>query len=313
VERRNESQAFAASIRKLDLIGSHVMRLNEFFGPGHLGLSFEVFPTKTDEAFETLMGTIGELKEFKPDFFTCTYGAGGSTRDRTIQIIEALKNRFSQRVASHLTCVGSTVEQLRDYLDHAVSLGTDYIVALRGDPPKGQSEFQQTVGGLRYANELVSLIKSDYPQLGIAVAGYPEVHQEAPSAQVDLDNLKRKVDSGADIVVTQLFYDNQDFYRFVDQCEKAGIRVPIVPGILPILNLKGILRFTQLCKAKLPATLIEKLSEKDDEAWQSKVGVDYAIDQVSDLLKHGIPGMHFYVLNRSDSVGRVLQAVWPNR
>jgi methylenetetrahydrofolate reductase (NADPH) len=206
------------------------MRLNEFFKPGHLGLSFEVFPTKTDEAFETLMGTIGELKEFKPDFFTCTYGAGGSTRDRTIQIIEALKNRFSQRVASHLTCVGSTVEQLRDYLDHAVSLGTDYIVALRGDPPKGQSEFQQTVGGLRYANELVSLIKSDYPQLGIAVAGYPEIHQEAPSAQVDLDNLKRKVDSGADIVVTQLFYDNQDFYRFVDQCEKAGIRVPIVPG-----------------------------------------------------------------------------------
>jgi methylenetetrahydrofolate reductase (NADPH) len=289
------------------------MRLNEFFKPGHLGLSFEVFPTKTDEAFETLMGTIGELKEFKPDFFTCTYGAGGSTRDRTIQIIEALKNRFSQRVASHLTCVGSTVEQLRDYLDHAVSLGTDYIVALRGDPPKGQSEFQQTVGGLRYANELVSLIKSDYPQLGIAVAGYPEIHQEAPSAQVDLDNLKRKVDSGADIVVTQLFYDNQDFYRFVDQCEKAGIRVPIVPGILPILNLKGILRFTQLCKAKLPASLIEKLSEKDDEAWQSKVGVDYAIEQVSDLLQHGIPGMHFYVLNRSDSVGRVLQAVWPNR
>lgn len=289
------------------------MRLNEFFKPGHLGLSFEVFPTKTDEAFETLMGTIGELKEFNPDFFTCTYGAGGSTRDRTIQIIEALKNRFSQRVASHLTCVGSTVEQLRDYLDHAVSLGTDYIVALRGDPPKGQSEFQQTVGGLRYANELVSLIKSDYPQLGIAVAGYPEIHQEAPSAQVDLDNLKRKVDSGADIVVTQLFYDNQDFYRFVDQCEKAGIRVPIVPGILPILNLKGILRFTQLCKAKLPASLIEKLSEKDDEAWQSKVGVDYAIEQVSDLLQHGIPGMHFYVLNRSDSVGRVLQAVWPNR
>ena len=289
------------------------MRLNEFFKPGHLGLSFEVFPTKTDEAFETLMGTIGELKEFKPDFFTCTYGAGGSTRDRTIQIIEALKNRFSQRVASHLTCVGSTVEQLRDYLDHAVSLGTDYIVALRGDPPKGQSEFQQTVGGLRYANELVSLIKSDYPQLGIAVAGYPEIHQEAPSAQVDLDNLKRKVDSGADIVVTQLFYDNQDFYRFVDQCEKAGIRVPIVPGILPILNLKGILRFTQLCKAKLPASLIEKLSEKDDEAWQSNVGVDYAIEQVSDLLQHGIPGMHFYVLNRSDSVGRVLQAVWPNR
>lgn len=289
------------------------MRLNEFFGKDRLGLSFEVFPTKTDEAFDTLMGTIEELKKFQPDFFTCTYGAGGSTRDRTIQIIEALKVRFGQRVASHLTCVGSTVEQLCEYLDKAISLGTDYIVALRGDPPKGQSEFQQTDGGLRYANELVSLIKSNYPQLGIAVAGYPEVHQEAPSADVDLENLKRKVDAGADIVVTQLFYDNDDFYRFVDRCHKAGIRIPIVPGILPILNLKGILRFTQLCKAKLPESLVAKLSQHDDEVWQSNVGVEFAAEQLSDLLRHGIPGVHFYVLNRSDSVGRVLDAVWPGR
>lgn len=289
------------------------MRLNEFFGKDRLGLSFEVFPTKTDEAFEALLGTIEDLKKFQPDFFTCTYGAGGSTRDRTIQIIEALKTRFGQRVASHLTCVGSTIEQLCGYLDKVTSMGTDYIVALRGDPPKGQSEFQQTEGGLRYANELVSLIKSKYPQLGIAVAGYPEVHQEAPSAEVDLENLKRKVDSGADIIVTQLFYDNDDFYRFVDRCEKARIEIPIVPGILPILNLKGILRFTQLCKAKLPETLVARLSQHDDEVWQGQVGVEFATEQLSDLLRHGIPGVHFYVLNRSDSVGKVLDAVWPSR
>jgi methylenetetrahydrofolate reductase (NADPH) len=174
-------------------------------------------------------------------------------------------------------------------------------------------EFQQTEGGLRYANELVSLIKSKYPQVGIAVAGYPEVHQEAPSAEVDLENLKRKVDSGADIIVTQLFYDNDDFYRFVDRCEKAGIGIPIVPGILPILNLKGILRFTQLCKAKLPESLLARLSQHDDEAWQGQVGIEFATEQLSDLLRHGIPGVHFYVLNRSDSVGKVLDAVWPSR
>ena len=209
------------------------MRLNEFFGKDRLGLSFEVFPTKTDEAFDALLGTIEDLKKFQPDFFTCTYGAGGSTRDRTIQIIEALKTRFGQRVASHLTCVGSTVEQLCGYLDKVTSMGTDYIVALRGDPPKGQSEFQQTLGGLRYANELVSLIKSKYPQLGIAVAGYPEVHQEAPSAEVDLENLKRKVDSGADIIVTQLFYDNDDFYPHIHPNVHANILPNIISDVLP--------------------------------------------------------------------------------
>ncbi|MEI8213668.1 MAG: methylenetetrahydrofolate reductase [NAD(P)H] [Planctomycetota bacterium] len=286
------------------------MTLGSFFRGDRRGLSFELFPPKSDELVENLMGTVAELNAFSPDFYTCTYGAGGSTRDRTLQILEIVKKRFGHRVASHLTCVGSTIDQLRDYLQAATAAGTDYIVALRGDPPKGQTEFEQTVGGLRYANELVELLRSEFPQLGIAVAGYPEVHQEAPSAEVDLENLKRKVDAGADIIVTQLFYNNQDFFRFVDQCLGAGITIPIVPGILPVTNLAQIQRIASLCKAQLPARFVQRLSENESPEWQFQSGVDFATEQVSELLESGVPGIHFYVLNKSSATAQVLSSVW---
>jgi methylenetetrahydrofolate reductase (NADPH) len=286
------------------------MQLGDFFRGERKGLSFELFPPKTDEQVESLMGTVAELNEFAPDFYTCTYGAGGSTRDRTLQIIQTVKERFGQRVATHLTCVGSTVDQLREYLRTAADVGTDYVVALRGDPPKGQAEFQQTAGGLRYANELVTLIRTEFPQFGIAVAGYPEVHQEAPSADVDLENLKRKVDCGADIVVTQLFYDNEDFFRFVDRCRAAGIDIPIVPGILPVTNLAQIQRITTLCKAKLPKPFVERLSQQDGVDWQFQVGVEFATSQVAELLSSGVPGVHFYVLNKSHATSEVLRSLW---
>ena len=286
------------------------MTLGSFFRGDRRGLSFELFPPKSDELVENLMGTVAELNAFSPDFYTCTYGAGGSTRDRTLQILEIVKKRFGHRVASHLTCVGSTIDQLREYLQAATAAGTDYIVALRGDPPKGQTEFEQTVGGLRYANELVELLRSEFPQLGIAVAGYPEVHQEAPSAEVDLENLKRKVDAGADIIVTQLFYNNQDFFRFVDQCLGAGITIPIVPGILPVTNLAQIQRIASLCKAQLPARFVQRLSENESPEWQFQSGVDFATEQVSELLESGVPGIHFYVLNKSSATAQVLGSVW---
>ncbi|MBM3967700.1 MAG: methylenetetrahydrofolate reductase [NAD(P)H] [Planctomycetes bacterium] len=285
------------------------MQLGDFFRGDRLGLSFELFPPKSDEQVQYLMSTVGELNEFTPDFYTCTYGAGGSTRDRTLEIITAVKQRFGQKVATHLTCVGSTVDQLRDYLRSAMDVGTDYIVALRGDPPKGQTEFQQTVGGLRYANELVDLLRSEFPNFGIAVAGYPEIHQEAPSAAVDLQNLKRKVDSGADIIVTQLFYINDDYFRFVDNCRAAGITIPIVPGILPVTNLAQIQRITALCKAKLPDSFVNRLSEQDSAEWQFRVGVEFATQQVSELLDAGVPGVHFYVLNKSQATSEVLRAL----
>jgi methylenetetrahydrofolate reductase (NADPH) len=286
------------------------MGLGDYFTNNRRGLSFELFPPKTDEGVDLLMHTVGELIEFSPDFFTCTYGAGGSTRDRTLQILKAVKDEYHIPVASHLTCVGTTVDQLRDYLNTAIAQGTDYIVALRGDPPKGQTEFQQTLGGLKYANELVSLIRTEFPELGIAVAGYPEVHQEAPSAEVDLENLKRKVDAGADIIVTQLFYINEDYFRFRDKCNSAGIHIPIVPGILPVTNLAQIKRIASMCKANLPDSFLSRLGESDEADWQFSAGVEFAQRQVAELLNDGVPGIHFYVLNKSQATAEVLKAHW---
>ncbi len=179
-----------------------------------------------------------------------------------------------------------------------------------GDPPKGESEFQPVAGGLRYANELVALIRGEFPQFGIAVAGYPETHQEAPSPAADLQNLKRKVDAGADIVITQLFYDNEDFFRFRDSCAALGIRVPIIPGVLPVTNLAQIRRITSMCGACLPETFVADLEAHDDSAAdQFEVGVDFATAQVQALLDSGVPGIHFYVLNKSTATCRVLRGV----
>ncbi len=286
------------------------MGLGDFFKQEKPGLSFELYPPKTDEGVGLLLEAVQELIEFSPDFFTCTYGAGGSTRDRTLQILSEVKSRFDVPVASHLTCVGSTINQLRGYLQTAIAQGTEHIVALRGDPPKGQTEFHQTEGGLKYANELVSMIRSEFPHLGIAVAGYPEVHQEAPNAEVDLENLKRKVDAGSDIIVTQLFYINEDFFRFQDRCVSAGITVPIVPGILPVTNLSQIQRIASLCKAKLPEAFVRRLGESTDSSWQFSAGVEFAQEQVAELLKRGVPGIHFYVLNKSQATAEVLRSHW---
>ncbi len=283
------------------------MSLSQFYRPGRTGLSFELFPPKTPAQLESLWETVGQLNEHQPDFFTCTYGAGGSTRDATLDIVSEVKRRWQRPVATHLTCVGATVDQLRAYLTEARSRGVDYVVALRGDPPRGETAFKMTEGGLRYANELVKLVRSEFADMGILVAGYPEVHQEAPNAEVDLANLKRKVDAGADVVVTQLFYDNQDFFRFRDACEKQGIDVPIVPGILPVTSLAQIQRITSLCKARLPDSFVSRLSERDDADWHFEVGVEWARNQVIELQREGVPGLHFYVLNKSQATAQILK------
>ncbi len=272
-------------------------------------ISCELFPPKTEKGEASLYSHVEKLMAFSPDFITCTYGAGGSTQNRTLRIVSEVKQRFNVPVASHLTLVGSTADGLRDYLREASSRGIDYIVALRGDPPEGESVFRKTGGGFSYANELVDLIRSEFPDFGIAVAGYPETHREAPSADADLDNLKRKVDCGADVVVTQLFYNNEDFYRFIDRCRAAGIGVPIVPGLLPVTNLGQIQRIASLCGAKLPQTFIDRLGEKDDPVWQFEVGVEQAIEQTRNLIEHGIDGLHYYVLNKSKATSRILEAL----
>ena len=281
----------------------------QFYTSEHKGLSFELFPPKTDQGDAALMRHMEVLMQFSPDYVTCTYGAGGSTQTKTMDVITAVKTAFDVPVASHLTCVGSTADDLRSYLEEASRKEVDFLVALRGDPPQGDSKFQAVEGGFSYANELVEFIRAEFPQFGMAVAGYPEVHQEALSAESDLENLKRKVDAGADIVITQLFYDNTDYFDFCDRCETAGIEVPIVPGILPVTNLAQIQRITSLCGSKLPDQFVQRLSQKEDDAdWQFEVGVEFAAAQVKELIDQGAAGVHFYVLNKSQATLRVLEA-----
>jgi methylenetetrahydrofolate reductase (NADPH) len=280
-----------------------------FYPSGPLTLSFELFPPKTAAAEDALWDNLRHLLDFRPDVVTCTYGAGGSTRDKTLSIVAEAKRRFGVRVASHLTCVGSTVDQLRGYLSEAQARGVENIVALRGDPPKGEASFTPVEGGLRFASELVALIRREFPSFGIAVAGYPETHQEATSPQADIENLKRKVDAGGHCVLTQLFYDNRDFFRFRDRCREAGITAPIIPGILPVTNLAQIQRIASLCKACLPQELVAELSARDDAEWQFAAGVRWAARQVQELIDSGVPGLHFYVLNKSPATAAVLSAV----
>lgn len=285
------------------------MTLADLYRSDGCAVSFELFPPKTDEGIELLCANVERLMQFNPQYFTCTYGAGGSSQRATLKVLQRVKQITNLPVASHLTCVGSTVDQLCEYLSSATEIGVDYIVALRGDPPKGTTEFSVTEGGLQYANELVELIQSRYSNLGIAVAGYPEVHQEAPDAQTDLDNLKRKVDAGSDIIITQLFYDNSDFYRFRDQCEAAGINVPLVPGVLPVTNFKQAQRIANMCKAAIPASLEAEMTKDDSAEHQFRVGVDHAREQTIDLMKNGVPGIHYYVLNKSEAAAELLDGL----
>ncbi len=284
-------------------------KLSDVYRPGHLAVSIELFPPKSATGEQSLYEHVGKLIKYSPDFITCTYGAGGSTRDKTLEIVREVKSRFGIPVASHLTVVGSTVEQLRDYMRQAQAADIDFIVALRGDPPQGQSSFVATVGGLQHANELVELIGREFPGFGIAVAGYPEKHSEATCFDSDLLHLKNKVDAGADVVLTQLFFDNRDFFRFRDRCAAIGITAPIVPGILPVTNLKQIQRIATLCGSKIPQSFVSDLSRSDAPDWQMKVGIEFALDQVNELVLQGVLGLHFYVLNQSQSMLAVLEGL----
>jgi methylenetetrahydrofolate reductase (NADPH) len=288
------------------------MTIADAYGEGRFGLSFELFPPKTAEGMASLRHHVDELVKFKPSYITCTFGAGGSTQDRTLEVIASVLESHRLPVATHLTCVGLTAPEIREYLARALSLGVENVVALRGDPPRGETEFKPVAGGFSYANELVEFIRSEFATMGIAVGGYPETHQEAPSPQADLKNLKRKVDAGADVVITQLFYDNADFFRFRDRCDELGIDVPIVPGLLPVTNGAQIQRIASLCGAKLPPPFLAALEKHaDDPDGQFEAGVEFAIRQAAELLDGGAPGMHFYVLNKSEATRRVLNAL-PN-
>lgn len=286
------------------------MPMCDLYGPGRFGLSIEIFPPKTSEGDIALWENLGRLARFQPGFVSCTYGAGGSTRTRTLDLCRELMQRFGLATTAHFTCLGGTQAELRDWLRLACQTGIANIMALRGDPVAGTSSFQEIPGGLKHASQLVSLIRAEFPQLGIGVAGYPEKHGEAPDLETDLRHLAHKVGCGADAVFTQLFYVNDSFYRFRDRCEQLGVRVPLVPGIMPITNFAQIKRITSLCGAKLPAALESKLEQaQDDKAAQFRIGVDFAIEQCQDLIDQGVPGIHFYVLNKAEACEAILTAL----
>lgn len=262
--------------------------------------SLEFFPPKDDTGVDSLRATASALKRMNPDFVSVTYGAGGSTRERTAQVSDILRGECGFTVMPHLTCVGHSKVELSEVADRIYAGGFRNIMTLRGDPPKGETTFTPYKDGLRYASDLVSLLKSRHPDFCLGVGGYPERHPEAPSLEIDLANLKRKVDAGADFITTQLFFDNAVYFRFVEKCRAAGIKIPIVPGIMPVLSLKQIQRFTTMCGATLPPKLITRLeaaAENTDVV--ETMGIDWALTQIRDLIANGAPGYHLYILNRA--------------
>jgi methylenetetrahydrofolate reductase (NADPH) len=281
--------------------------LKSCYKTNHLGLSFEVFPPKSTASLESLYRVVEALSHWNPAFLSVTYGAGGSTRAQSLEILAELRRRTAVPLTAHFTCVGSRVAEIEEWLEQAAKLGVENIMALRGDPPQGQENFTAVTGGLSHASELVQLIRSKHPAFGIGVAGYPEPHKESDSPEADLRWLKHKVDQGADSVFTQLFYRNSDFYRFRENCEAIGIDVPVVPGILPVLGLEQLKRITKLCGASIPSELMARLEKCEGQpSRQLEVGIEYATAQCEDLCREGVPGIHFYVLNRSDIIQTIL-------
>jgi methylenetetrahydrofolate reductase (NADPH) len=292
------------------------MRFPEYFKDGQKPIiSFEIFPPKTDKGMEPLLEIIPELVALGPDYITVTYGAMGSTRHMTLEIASLIKNVYKMETACHLTCVGASRNELDEILRRISDSSIRNIVALRGDPPQGDKTFIPPSDGYAHANQLVEHIRrleSEKGQepFGIAVAGYPEKHIEAPSMEIDIANLKRKVEAGGDIIITQLFFDNKFFFNFVERARTAGITVPIIPGLMPILSVKQIKRITSMCGSSIPHELqLELESAADDDEKASEIGIRQCIRQAKDLLSHGVSGIHFYVLNKSTHIRKIIEAL----
>ena len=271
--------------------------------------SFEFFPPKDEAGEQRLFEALEDLRPLEPDFVSVTWGAGGSTREKTLGIVSRIRANHGLEAMAHFTCVGATVDDLHDALRQMREAGLENVLALRGDPPQGETAFVRTEGGLGYSSDLVGLVAGTY-DFCIVGAAYPEVHPEATDAETDLANLKRKVDAGARVLITQLFFHNPDYFQFVDRARDAGIEVPIVPGIMPITNAAQIKRFTAMCGARIPDRLQDALERHAaDPAAVADLGVAYATLQCADLLRQGAPGIHFYTLNRSPATRAILSAL----
>jgi len=286
------------------------MKVRYRLNPSNPCFSFEFFPPKTEEGFSELLKTFEELSPLDPGFVSVTYGAGGTTRDKTIELVTRIKQTSGIEPMAHLTCVGHTREDMRPILDRIAEAGVQNLLVLRGDPPKGEKMFTPTPGGFRYAAELIAYIRDqDYP-FCLGGAAYPEGHVENPSRELDLKNLKAKVDAGLDFLVTQLFFDNAFYFDFAERSRRIGINIPIVPGILPITNYAQLDRMTRMCGATVPMRLALQLEKvKDDPTAIMQLGIAHATVQCMELLNRGVPGVHFYTLNRSPATRMILSAL----
>lgn len=296
------------------------MRIRELLSTGRPSFSFEFFPPKTDEGLEGLRKTVQSLRDLQPTYVSVTYGAGGSTRDRTVELVAEIQRENPFQAMAHLTCVGSSRSDLTAVLDRLATAGVENVLALRGDPPKGTTQFEPAPDGFRYANELAEFVKSKY-RFCLGGACYPEVHPECTNgdgrrdAVRDMANLRKKIDAGVEFLVTQLFFDNQQYFDFVARARAAGIGVPIIPGIMPITNVEQVKRFTNMCGATIPQSLLDELERvKESEDAVLSLGVAYATAQCLDLVQKGAPGIHFYTLNKSAATRTILTAIrtiWP--
>lgn len=280
------------------------------YGSGGPVVSFEFFPPKTDQGVENLYATVQTLKPCRPSFVSVTYGAGGSTRDLTVELVTRIKRDLGVEAVAHLTCVGATKQEIHAVLTRLADSGIETVLALRGDPPRGEDKFVRTEGGFAYANELIGFIKREGFPFCLGAACYPEMHPEAVNADADLDNLKRKVEAGADFLITQLFFDNQDYFAFLRRARSAGIDLPITPGLMPVTNVAQIERFTKMCAARIPHELLRRLRiVEQDPAAVVATGVYWTARQARELLDRGVPGIHFYTLNKSHATRSILAAL----
>ncbi len=278
------------------------MKISTLFGKGAPVVSFEFFPPKTEEGVEQLYRTVEELRKCRPSFVSVTFGAGGSTRDRTLDLVARIQQELGVVTMAHLTCVGGTQDEIAGILQRLADSGVENILALRGDPPKGEASFVPVPGGFRYASELVAFIREQSFEFCVGAACYPEGHVETRDLDADMKNLAGKVSAGVDFLVSQLFFDNEEFRAFVRRARAAGIEVPIVPGLMPVTNVSQTERFTQLCGSRIPQELQRRLRiVSNDPAAVVATGVQWSVDQGRSLLADGAPGLHFYTLNRSSA------------
>jgi methylenetetrahydrofolate reductase (NADH) len=290
------------------------MRIDEMLASTRPCFSVEFFPPKTEEGRETFFETVEVLSRLGPSFFSVTYGAGGATREGTVEITRAIRDEYGVEAMAHLSCVGETTDTLREMVDRIADAGIENILALRGDPPRGQTDFVQPEGGLGSAAELAGLISEAHPELAIGGACFPEVHPEAPSLEADIAYLKTKVENGASFLITQLFYDNRSYFEFLPAARAAGIDVPIIPGVMPMTGYKQIARIAELCEAKIPERLSDAMEAADgDKRAEFGLGVAYAAQQCAELLREGAPGIHLYGLNRWPAARAILGALQVSR